>query len=77
MYIKPLTFNIKSPEIIDGEIDIRRIITKKMDVKQDTGDFEWRKIKYVTTLRQNYAQRIANHAFTYPTRVGVDFVTTN
>ena len=31
-------------------------------------------IKYITTLRPNYAQRIANHAFIHPVRVGVDFV---
>ncbi|WP_426062687.1 response regulator receiver domain [Flavobacterium sp. DSP2-3-1] len=31
-------------------------------------------LEYVFTLKQNYAQRIANQAFTYPVRVGVDFV---
>lgn len=77
VYIKPLTFNVKSSEITDGKIEIRRIITKEMDVTKDKGDFEWRIINYKTTLRQNYAQRIANHAFTHPTRVGVDFVTVN
>ena len=30
--------------------------------------------EYITTIKQNYAQRIANHAFTHPVRVGVDFV---
>jgi len=33
-----------------------------------------RTIKYVFTLKQNYAQRIANQAFSHPMRVGVDFV---
>ena len=29
--------------------------------------------KYVCTLKENYAQRIANKAFSYPLRVGIDF----
>lgn len=32
--------------------------------------------KYVTTIKPVYAQRIANHAFSYPSRVGIDFVKT-
>jgi len=35
-----------------------------------------KEVKYITTIRQNYAQRISNHAFSYPLRVGVDFVKT-
>lgn len=31
-------------------------------------------LEYVTTIKQNYAQRVANHAFTHPLRVGIDFV---
>ncbi|NOQ24351.1 MAG: hypothetical protein GQ564_03230 [Bacteroidales bacterium] len=77
VYIKPLTYNIKSPEIIEGEIEIRRIVTKKVDLEKDEGEFDWQTVKYITTLRPNYAQRIANHAFTHPVRVGVDFVTIN
>jgi imidazole glycerol phosphate synthase subunit HisF len=32
------------------------------------------KAEYLTTIKSNYTQRIANHAFSYPIRVGVDFV---
>lgn len=32
-----------------------------------------RELKYSTTLKENYAQRIANKAFFYPLRVGIDF----
>ena len=38
---------------------------------QDLNRFE---IEYITTLRNDYTQRIANHAFGHPARVGVDFV---
>lgn len=31
-------------------------------------------LEYVTSLKDNYAQRIANDAFGYPIRVGIDFV---
>lgn len=32
-----------------------------------------RELNYSTTLKENYAQRIANKAFSYPLRVGIDF----
>ena len=32
------------------------------------------KLEYKFTLRTNYTQRIANHAFSHPLRVGIDFV---
>ena len=38
------------------------------------GERKNNRVQYITTIRQNYAQRIANHAFSYPLRVGVDFV---
>ena len=31
-------------------------------------------LEYITTIRQNYTQRIANFAFSHPVRVGIDFV---
>lgn len=33
-----------------------------------------KELVYVTTIKQNYAQRIANQAFVHPARVGVDFI---
>ena len=69
IYIKPLTFNAKSQYIIDEKIEIRNltVIREKEDIIFNT-------INYVTTIRDIYAQRIANHAFSHPLRVGVDFV---
>ena len=34
-----------------------------------------KEIVYLCTLKENYAQRIANKAFFYPLRVGIDFAT--
>ena len=31
-------------------------------------------LMYIATIKQNYAQRIANQAFVHPARVGVDFI---
>jgi len=31
------------------------------------------KIQYLCTLRENYCQRIANHSFQHPLRVGINF----
>lgn len=31
-------------------------------------------LTYIATIKQNYAQRIANQAFVHPARVGVDFI---
>jgi hypothetical protein len=64
-YIKPFQLYIPEPEIQDSSLLA----------------FDWLKkcplsisLKYAFTLKQNYAQRIANHAFGHPVRVGVDFV---
>ncbi|SMD08376.1 response regulator receiver domain [Pedobacter nyackensis] len=75
VYVKPHCFNVKNPKIIDSIIEIRRIESIKVErVTEDNGDIAFGKIKYITTLRPNYTQRIANHAFSHPVRVGVDFV---
>lgn len=74
VYIKPLTYNIKQNGIKDNKIEIRRLITIESNEIKDNGDFDWLTLDYVTTIRPNYAQRIANHAFTHPVRVGVEFV---
>lgn len=77
VYIKPLTYNLKTPEITNSKIEIRRLITKESQVDHDNGDFDWQTLEFVTTIRPSYAQRIANHTFTHPVRVGVDFVKKN
>jgi hypothetical protein len=75
LYIKPHIYNIKNPQIIDGKIEIRRIETPIFaNDKIDNGNINLFDVFYVTTLRPNYTQRIANHAFTHPVRVGVDFI---
>jgi len=75
VYIKPHSFNVKNPKIIDSVIEIRRIESIKVEnVTKDNGDIAFSTIRYITTLRPSYTQRIANHSFTHPIRVGVDFV---
>lgn len=63
-YVKPFQIFIPEPQIRDGKLTVR----------------DWKKegptlieLTYLFTLKQNYAQRIANHAFIHPVRVGVDF----
>jgi len=75
VYVKPHSFNVKNPKIENRKIEIRRIESIKVEeVTKDNGDIAFSEINYVTTLRPNYVQRIANHAFAHPVRVGVDFV---
>lgn len=61
---KPFTFYIKNTQM-KGE--------KKTVALNYKG--ENRKASYLCTLKENYAQRIANKAFSYPLRVGIDFAT--
>lgn len=72
-YIKPKVFNVKGSKIVDNKISARELKYRqnKVDYQEDLifTDFE-----YITTLRPDYAQRIANHSFGHPARVGVDFV---
>lgn len=70
VYIKPLTYLVENPSIVDGKIQLARIF----QYKHANGDLEFIKLKYITTIKPTYAQRISNHAFTHPVRVGVDFV---
>lgn len=75
VYVKPHSFNVKNPKIVDFKIEIRRIESIKVEeVTKDNGDIAFSEITYITTLRPNYVQRIANHSFSHPVRVGVDFV---
>ena len=69
IYIKPLVYNVENPNFEDETIEIRQIIYEEGE------EIRFLKLKYVTTIKQQYVQRIANHAFAHPVRVGVDFVT--
>ena len=65
-YIKPVCFTIPNNMLSD-----RKIQAFQLDKTGEKKEFEFH---YITTIKQNYAQRIANHTFAYPVRVGVDFV---
>lgn len=64
-YIKPIQINVPSPTFTDGKIELR-LINDNCLVSVE--------LEYKFTLKSSYAQRIANHSFSYPIRVGVDFV---
>lgn len=69
IYIKPLQYKVlQDKDLIndDGVIELYYL--------NKEGDRKHKEVRYISTIRQNYAQRIANHAFSYPLRVGVDFV---
>lgn len=67
LYIKPCHYKINENTINeDHEINVH-FVDEKGNAKSLT-------LSYVATIRQNYAQRIANHTFMYPMRVGIDFV---
>lgn len=52
-------------------ISNNRISNKKLSVAYNTRPLEF---EFIETLRENYTQRLANRAFGYPLRVGIDFV---
>lgn len=69
IYIKPIQYKVlENEDLIDEEGFIKLYYLNK------EGERKNNRVQYITTIRQNYAQRIANHAFSYPLRVGVDFV---
>lgn len=72
-YVKPKVYNVENNKLLDNKIRIWDITNKytKEEFEQKLNYFD---VEYVTTLRSDYAQRIANHAFGHPARVGVDFV---
>ena len=67
-YIIPLSYCVPNNKIQDGELHILRFNDEDMFKVEDC------LFEYVTTIKQNYAQRIANHAFSHPVRVGIDFI---
>lgn len=72
-YVKPQIFNVENNKLTDNKLRMWDISNKytEDEIKQDLNEFN---LKYITTLRNDYAQRIANHAFVHPARVGVNFV---
>lgn len=72
-YIKPKVYNVERNKLIDNKIRIWDITNKftKEEIDQNLNYFD---VEYITTLRNDYVQRITNHAFGHPARVGVDFV---
>lgn len=68
-YIKPFNFFVPYNKIANKKLEVYNIEEKEGIMEAHRNDWE-----YITTIKQNYTQRIANQAFTYPTRVGVDFV---
>jgi hypothetical protein len=69
LYIKPLQYKVFENE---NKFDKNNQI--KVHYLDKAGQTKSEILTYIGTIRPNYAQRIANHAFSYPIRVGVDFV---
>jgi hypothetical protein len=72
-YVKPKVYNVENNKFSDNKIRIWDI-TNKITAKNTNHDLNYLEVEYVVTLRNDYAQRIANHAFGHPLRVGIDFV---
>ncbi|MFW2375406.1 MAG: hypothetical protein ACN4ES_02585, partial [Cellulophaga baltica] len=68
-YVKPLQY-----KVFEGENKINNDNKIMVHYLDKTGETKSEILNYIGTIRPNYAQRIANHAFSYPVRVGVDFV---
>jgi hypothetical protein len=68
IYIKPVQYKVfEDANTInhEGQIEVHYL--------DKAGQTKTEKLTYLGTIRPNYTQRIANHAFSYPIRVGVDF----
>lgn len=72
-FIKPKVYNVENNKLIDNKIRIWDITNKIKGGNKDQ-NLNYFDVEYITTLRYDYTQRIANHAFGHPARVGVDFV---
>lgn len=72
-YVKPKVYNVENNKLVENTIRIWDITNKKTKLGTEN-DINYLNVQYVTTLRNDYTQRIANHAFGHSTRVGVDFV---
>ena len=64
-HIVPVNYFVANNHIVNNKLVISRFKNKKKVECE---------LEYITTIRQNYTQRIANFAFSHPVRVGIDFV---
>ncbi|MDD4353830.1 MAG: response regulator receiver domain [Candidatus Nanoarchaeia archaeon] len=73
IYIKPVQLFIPKPKIDQLKI---KYLEYKQEIKGDNIENKVSEIglNYKFTLRKQYAQRIANYAFSHSIRVGIDFV---
>lgn len=71
-YIKPKVYNVENNKLLNNRIRLWDItnISKQVESQQNLNYFD---VEYISTLRDDYSQRIANHAFGHPIRVGIDF----
>ena len=68
-YIVPEIYLVPKNIIKNKVLTVLQYVVEGNKIKKEKKSFE-----YITTIKQNYAQRIANHAFSHPIRVGIDFV---
>lgn len=74
-YVKPKIFNVQGVKMNDKKLKIWELSYKaQKNGNMLNHDIKDKEINYITTLRSDYTQRIANHAFGHPARVGVDFI---
>jgi hypothetical protein len=64
-YIKPIQLHLPNTEINNSILNTSYIFKAILTQLP---------LKYIFSLKSSYAQRIANHTFAHPIRVGVDFV---
>lgn len=65
-YITPKPIFVNSTNIVNGNLSVQTYNRAQQSFVQ-------KNFQYITTIKQNYAQRIANFAFTHSTRVGINF----
>lgn len=70
LYIVPESYLVQDNKIHNGKISISQSVIGT-DGQPTQLLLE---LTYISTIKQNYAQRIANQAFVHPARVGVDFI---
>lgn len=58
---RPIVLNIANSEMVDYVIKAKDGIPKDLS------------LKYISTLKENYTQRMANNSFAFAMRVGIDF----
>lgn len=69
LYIKPWQY-----KVFENENTINEHNQIEVHYLNRERELKTKKLNYIGTIRSNYTQRIANHAFAYPVRIGVDFV---